>query len=346
MKSSAVSFQQLLNLQNQQKVLRDGGSVLVRVLADKGNGKYEVSVAGTRLNISAKNPLKVGQSFVANVNTVGKQIQLTPQNQEIAAKNQNMFVEIADSKIFSFLSSIGLPADNISYNIMQQFKQLNMKLNVPLMNRIHQLASRYEGKEKLASQIMINLINKGLDAEDSEIEKIIMMLDDESYKSEKMSENILSAVDVNSFKLLIQDYFYKLFNDDSKSKIDILAINNHFPGWIYLPFEILKIDSTVLGEGCIKLLIDKSKILKKILVSCNYENKIFNYNLDFVGNDVRTVRFNIAPFDYDKIDEECKKLKNKFASVGRRVEIHWDEKEEIEGTGAGSEKIVMFGGEV
>lgn len=345
MKSSAVSFQQLLNLQNQQKVLRDGGSVLVRVLADKGNGKYEVSLAGTRLNISAKNPLKPGQSFVANINTVGKQIHLTPQVQELAAKNQNIILEIADSKVFSFLASVGLPPDNISYNIMQQFKQLNMKLNVPLMNRIHQLASRYPGKEKIAAQIMINLINKGLDAEDSEIEKLLSLMDEENYKSEKNILDISSAIDMTFFKEMVEEYFKNLFEDENK-KIDILTINNHFPGWIYLPFQITKMNSEITGEGCIKLLIEKSKSLKKVLVYCNYEGKDFNYNLDFAGADIKSLKFNISPFADEKIKEECQKIKKKFEAVGKYINVEWCEKDEVEGTASGMEKIVTFGGEV
>lgn len=345
MRSTAVSFQHLVQNQNQQKILRDGSSVLVRVLADKGGGKYEVSLAGMRLNISARNPLKVGQSFVANVNAGDSQIQLKPQNVELAAKNLNMLVEIADSKVLSFLASVGLPADDISYNIMQQFKQLNMKMNVPLMKRIHQLSKRFEGKEKIASQTMINLVSKGMDADDAEIEKLMSFLEDEhdfrTLKADVFENGVMSLAQIQE---AVNEYFRTVFDDSSDKKIDILSINNHFPGWIYLPFSICR-NEYIEGEGCIKLLVE-DKMLKKLAVSCGYSGKNYNFCMDFAGNICRQLKVNVSPFAEEDIESEVSKIRRKFMLLGKNVSVEWCDKAELEGTACGSEKIVMFGGEV
>ena len=60
------------------KLLKTGDSALVRVIADRGNGRYEGFVAGVKVAFSSARPLTVGTSFPAKVQVNGNTIILFP----------------------------------------------------------------------------------------------------------------------------------------------------------------------------------------------------------------------------------------------------------------------------
>ena len=153
---------QLSRLGLPQKTLRDGSQVLVRIISEKGGGKYEGSVAGARVTLSSQTKLKAGSSFPATITTKNGQILLSPVSTNLTsnmASDVNLSV-LQDSQLMSFLQNLGLPADNLSFHLLQQMKQLEMKFEPELLNKFHNLALRLNGKEKRAVELMIILAKK------------------------------------------------------------------------------------------------------------------------------------------------------------------------------------------
>ncbi|MCR4954871.1 MAG: hypothetical protein K6A43_12460 [Treponema sp.] len=171
------------------RVLKDGSTVLVRIIADKGNGRYEASVAGVRINLSSKVPQKVGGSFVGTVNVLNGQIQISQLEGKNVAGGINLesleyqsgadlFARIADEAVANFLENLGVVPDNLSYHIFNQIRQLELKIDGSLINKIHNLAKKIKGKEKLAAELLVNLYKKGIEISEEDLLELIEQLND------------------------------------------------------------------------------------------------------------------------------------------------------------------------
>ena len=158
---------------------KNGSQVLVRVLSQLPNGKYQGSVAGVRINFSSNKPLLPGTSFTANVVVKNGIIQLVPNQTEAENIQQNQLqnnVLLQNQNLLPLLNSLGLLADSLSVNLLQQMQQLEMKFDLSLMGKIRNLALRIKGKEKLASQLLMILAEKGLEADKESLEKLLAEL--------------------------------------------------------------------------------------------------------------------------------------------------------------------------
>lgn len=301
-------------------ILKDGSPVLVRIIADKGNGKYTGSVAGVRVNISSAKKFEVGSTFVATISSKNGVISITPKNSQIIF-NKNIEITQADnSKIFAFLENLGLNADDYYVNLLQQFKQQEMKIDNQLMAKIHNLAIKIKGKEKGALEILSILANKGLQFDEDALLQLINFLYDESDNNEQPT------------------------SEDGKELLN--RINKTPNGWFILPFELCTLkNENVLGNGCVRLLMDKGNQLKVMNVECNYNQKKYLFNTLFEIKKCKTVRFNVSPMDVEEIDNQIKKLKTLFMNYSNKVDVEWAEAFEIEGTAASCEELYGVGGE-
>ena len=301
------------------KVFQEGSSVLVRVISDKGNGKYEGSIAGNRITLNSKTPLKIGSTFVAAISTQNGTLQIIPKG-EVAAFTETtpQLNQLQNEQLVSLLKSMGLPADQISLALLKQMQQLDMKLDFQALQRFHNLAAKFKGKEKSASQLLVVLLKKGLSASDEEILKMLMELDGDF---EQQKENA-------------KEKDYKLIN----------KVNRIEENWSFYPFELIDYKSEdVLGNGCIKLLLDKYKQLKILNVNCNCNLKEYYFNLDYVNRKLNTVHVNI--FGDDEATESIlEKLKTAFKKINADVKVVWEDREKLEGTAASLQEIYTFRG--
>ena len=70
-----------INHVTHQKVLQNGSQVLVRILGDLGNNRYESSIAGVRTNIFSEKTLQKGTVFKANIIRQNGVITVVPQKE-------------------------------------------------------------------------------------------------------------------------------------------------------------------------------------------------------------------------------------------------------------------------
>ena len=338
MSTHSVSIQsaRLSQIGVNRQVLKEGSSVLVRVIGERGGGKYEGSVAGVRVQLSASKPLHAGDSFVATVGIKNGAVIVTPKEMPGISQIFLSFNEVSQNQLYSLLESLGLPADNLSSSILQSFKQMGLKMDSRLANKIRNLALRFSGKEKSAAEILSLLSQKEIEADEQEIKDLLMLL---SGNTEDRNET--------------------QSNQNTKEKL-INKINSTEGSWYLLPFDLIQIGDScedeienrlVLGNGCIRLLFNSFCALQLLNVDCNYNNQKYLFSLSYEGKKIKNTYFNVSSLasSYNsKVPEnEILKLKKLFISYGVNAgNISWIEKNILEGNASGLETFVKFGGEV
>lgn len=323
MNTGAVIIQtnQLSQIGIRQQIIKDGSSVLVRIIADKGNGKYTGSVAGVRVNITSAKSLAVGSTFVASISAKNGIISITPKQNDLFFDKNIEFNIASTNQLMGFLEALGLSPDEIYLNLLQQFKQLEMKIDSNLLNKIHNLAMKFKGKEKIASEILMILNDKGIEASEEEILNLINLI--VNNQNEKDNDNSESAKNL------------------------INKINDVKNGWFLLPYELVNLESDkTVGSGFIRMLFSKNDILKMVNMDCNFSDKKYLFSLLFDNKKCKSVKFNISPVELESVNGIIAILKKKFISADINTTVEWAESYEIEGSACFGEEFYGIGGAV
>ena len=304
-----------------RQILQNGSSVLVRVISDRGGGKYEGSVAGVRVNITSARALKAGETFTAIINAKDGTIYLNPKDTALASMTMS-FTEVQESALMQYLASSGLPSDSISVSVLQLLKQMELKIDPGMLLKLRNLALRFTGKEKEAAELLAIISEKGIEASDEEIKQLLMLLEGgfDNENEEPSSET-----------------------DQGKNLIN--KINAKTGAWYLLPFELLELPATVRGRGCIRLLMDSLNQLKLLNLEAEYQNKKYLFSLSYEGKKLGSLHFNVSPVLSE--EDQIISLKKRFMAAGiSPEEIKWAQACDIEGSACGQESFYAFGGEV
>ena len=318
---------QLSRIGGQQRVLKDGSQVLVRIIADRGGGKYEGSVAGARITINSKTPLKPGSTFTATISSRNGQIFLTPHvanEQNAIAQNFELSV-LNDQNLAAFIKSLNLPSDEITFHLLQQMKQLQMKLDPALLSKLHNLSLKFNGKEKRAAQLMMILAKKGLDFSEEELIELLAELGWE----DQQGSGLKNKANQNQNK-------YKLLNKANSIK----------QSWQLLPYEILE-GETPLASGSLGILFDDSSKLRLVNIECNWHSSAHRYlfSLEYENGNCKSLGVNAA--DSRELTERMANLLDKrLLARGINLVIHTEPSELLEGTACAGEDFYVFGGQV
>ena len=305
------------------KGLQNGSQVLVRIIADKGGGKYEGSVAGARININSRTPLTPGTSFKATISTQNGQILLYPMDESGEVIQNALFtMEAAQTEqLASLLQSLGLNPDDLSYHLMQQLKQLGMKMEPGLLSKIYNLSVKFKGKEKRAAELITILTKKGIDFSEEELLALLQELGDEPDSTDSNSKSK-------------QNQEYKLLN----------KINSIKNTWQLLPYEIVS-NMGALAKGSLGFFVDEAASLKLLNVECNWLSNNHNYlfSLEYDKGLCRNIKMSGQGIDLERI---ANLLDKKINNSGRQILIEIVEPDLIEGTACGQEEFFVLGGEV
>lgn len=287
-----------------QNLLKDGASVQVRILSSNGNGKYLASVGGQKCNITAKNDLSAGDVFKAEVRVIDNKIELIPEMKNESVIKAEM---VQNQNLSVLLQNLGIIPDNLSIHIYKQFIQMQEKINPELMEKIKNIAIKFGGNEKKASEILMILKDKGINASEEEIQALITFLENNHLPEDNSNKN-------TKFELLNK-------------------INSTKGKWYILPFNIVSNElNTVLGNGNIKLFFQNQEKLTQLNIDCKYLDDEFLFNLYFENNLVNLVRMNIQNKKVNP-QAEINKIKSLFEEINPKLMVEWTEKENLEGTG-------------
>ena len=316
-----VQTGQLSRLGVAPKGLQNGSQVLVRIIADKGGGKYEGSVAGARVTITSKQVLAAGTSFTATISSKNGQIFLTPNSIETNIAQQTFELSvIQNEQLASLLQNLGLNADDLSYHLMQQLKQLGMKMDSTLLSKIYNLSVKFKGKEKRAAELISILAKKGIDFSEDELVALLQELYGESDDSEGNDKSKNSE--------------YKLLN----------KINSIKNTWQMLPYEIVS-NLAPLAKGNLGFFVDDAGQLSLLNLSCSWLNNNHKYlfSLEYEKGLCQNIKMSGEGIDLSKLADI---LDNRLITNGKNITIEIVEPELIEGTACGQEEFFVFGGEV
>ncbi len=313
---------QLSRLGIPKQTLRDGSQVLVRIIADKGGGRYEGSVAGARVSITSKQPLATGTSFTASITSKNGQILLTPNLGEASNISQQTF-ELAlmqNEELASFIQNLGLPADTLAFHLLQQTKQLGMKMESALLSKIYNLSVKFKGKEKKAAELLSILTKKGLDFSE---EDLLALLEELDSNPDEQNGNKKSG-----------SQEYKLLN----------KINSIKNTWQLLPYEILSAIGP-LAKGSLGFFVDEAANLKLLNLECKWlsNNHKYLFSLEYEKGLCRNIKMSGEGVDFSKL---AKLLDQRLLAIGKEICIELVEPELIEGTACGQEEFFVFGGEI
>ncbi len=297
--------------------------MLVRIIADKGGGRYEGSVAGARVSITSKQPLAAGTTFTASITSKNGQILLTPNPGESGNISQQTF-ELAvmqNEQLAAFIQSFGLPADEASFHLMQQFKQLGMKMDSTLLSKIYNLSVKFKGKEKRAAELISILAKKGIDFSEEDLLALLEELD--STPDDQSGES----------------------QDDGQEKYKLLnKINSIKNTWQLLPYEILSAMGP-LAKGSLGFFIDEAANLKLLNLECKWlrNNHKYLFSLEYEKGLCRNIKMSGEGADLSKL---AAILDRRLLATGKEICIEIVEPDLIEGTACGQEEFFAFGGDV
>ena len=316
-----VQTSQLSRMGVAPKGLQNGSQVLVRIIADKGGGKYEGSVAGARITINSRTALTAGTSFKATISTQNGQVLLYPMNEsgEIA-QNAVFTMEAAQTEqLAAMLQSLGLNADDLSYHLMQQLKQLGMKMDSSLLSKIYNLSVKFKGKEKRAAELIAILAKKGIDFSEEELLSLLQELGGEDPAEDNQKS---------------QNDEYKLLN----------KINSIKNTWQMLPYEIVS-NMGALAKGSLGFFVDETSSLKLLNLECNWlgNNHKYLFSLEYEKGLCSNIKMSGQGVDVSKLADI---LDKRLIASGKQITIEIVEPELIEGTACSQEEFYVFGGEV
>lgn len=312
-----IHSNRLVNNGVQSQNLQNGSSVLVRVASYKGNGVYEGFVAGVKVNISSQKQLQIGHSFPAKIFVKDGIIQLKSDILD-SSKAQILINNSKNEVITQLLNNLGISADAVTTRILHQMKQLEMKFDSKLINKIKNAALKFKGKELKVSELLLLLEEKEINFTEEELLNLLAQIEDYSQQNKNQNQK-------EKFKELNK------FNEKKRN-------------WIFLPFEFVSYNDNVLGNGILKLLLGvNSKIIEMVNIETVYKNHEYNFSLLFENKKCIKIYFNIPEMKYNKIDIFIDMLKSK---IGKNVQIEYKEKEELSGTSCLTEEFYSLHGEV
>lgn len=311
--SDIVKLYNISSAQNKVKFLKNSETVLVRILSNKGNDKYEAIVSGKKIILNSKTPLKTGSSFVGKINILDGKIQIITKDQILTEENPSIQIQnIKTEEIMNLLKNSGLPQDLVSLEFLKQMKQLGIKMDFEFIKKNHNVASKFKGKEKIAAQILTLLSEKGIKITENELSQLIYELDGD-------------------------------FEDDKNFQEDFIKkINQQKDGWTFFPFKFENLKTkNVEGKGCIKIFLHQND-MKILNLTCKYNKKEYIFNIEYKKNKPNIIRFYSEP----KNQNDLEKLQSAFCKKFPESKVIWAEKDLIDGTSSTLQEIYFLKGEI
>lgn len=340
--------------------LKDGSPVLVRVIGNRGNGKFEASVAGIRINLFSERNLQPGENFTGRLSLQNGFISIKPDDPSILSSSKEIFTAsiietgdffepVSSPALISLLSVLNLPADNLSFRILQQYKQLGMKFDPASMKKIRIKASKSEDPQKT------------LEEETEKIQKrIISPYSGDSKESQNFSKEESEKDSFGSDSPSLQDFDWlkeikafvnSLCSGELQNKYGELTLKNHLGffkdrtseySWITIPFEITNpFEETITGNGKIKILLGSSdKAFRQMNLHIDFKESKYRFILGTKGSSTK-----ISKIIYGlsgKAENRTLEIEEKLRTVtGNIRQIPLDL---IEGTGSRLEEFPLAEG--
>jgi len=353
--------------------LKEGSPVLVRIIASRGNGKYEASVAGGRIILSSAKDLQPGDTFTGKIGIRNGFITINPDSslpsgKEIITANiletGNLFDPVSSPALASLLAGLNLPPDNLSFKILLQFKQLGMKLDSRTMNRIRKEAEKSPDPEKKLEELVnraqkrvtrITGGNPGFEGQQSSGGQSSGRQKEETPEEKSLNEPENTSELPNTWLSEVKSFMKTVLSGNLSNEPAELTVLNHLGfykdktsenSWITIPFEITNpFEETASGKGKILLLMGSSdKNLKQINIHAEYSGSEYHFAVFTKPGTGKINRIAFNKSDCLNEKEECENLSKTFMTMGKPVTVEFVPPGKIRGFATGLEDFATAEG--
>lgn len=360
-----------IKAQNVNKVLQNGSQVLVRIAEQIGNNKYLGYVSGVKVNIYSNLTYSKGDIFKANIFVKDGVLTLqTKQAQNLTVESKALLQNLTQvsenqinqnqisTELFSYLQNIGMVPDNLSKMILQQMKNLGLKYDSILMNQIYKEAKKYKGKEKLALELIMNLIQKGVSFDSDEIQTVLDSLENNQNdnqndnQTEKKDNQNFSTINDNLTSKQIKDFCINVFNCFFMNQPGLLSVSNSLKtrkdlqnnaSWILFPYEVKQGENTI-SNGKFRLLLQDKKLIKFCVQSNQQENETL-YVLEYKNNICSSIKV-ANKNSKEEENQIINQLNKKIIDCGLDINVMQDDWNRLCNNCFGDEDVLILNGEV
>lgn len=354
-------------------LLKEGGSVLVRILKDSGNGRYIASFAGGRYSIASKEKLAPGSTFMAKLSINNGKLNLSKipsaaqtlnnvSDRPVVQSSSQMTPQVAE-----LLMSLGLPQDGISKMLVQTLVGSGAKINLDRINKARNMALNFPGQEEEAAEAAMILMEKGIEATVENIRDVMTGFSLSGGITENSSELEISEKSDREIEFLakeIREFFEALLTDGSTERgPGFLTVFNHAvsfekenkgnkgPGdevnhWILVPFEFEfeKAKKPVPGTGVFRVFLDVSKKnVQKSVINFYIDGEIWTFVVNFSNKGLERVKFGHCP-DLDA--GKSARLKDSLSEYFENVPVETVDFQKLCGFGSGDVMLPVAKGYV
>lgn len=334
-------------------LIKEGSSVLVRILKDSGNGKYIASFGGGRYQITSKEKLVPGSTFMAKVSIQNGKLNLAKiqnQSQTQNLQNQNAVQNqqadkpvvqssnVMSSQVAELLASLGLPADNVSKMLVQTLVGSGAKINLEKLNKARNAAMNFPGQEEEACEAALILLDKGIAPTVENIRDVMTgfgLSEEVDKNSRDLDIKEKSNAEIEEIASELKEFF-KSLTEDKKLPHGFLTVFNHLAcntdcdkeknsgssermHWVIIPFEFgfNRHEKPVNGNGVFRVFFNlKENFVKKLVINFIIDGKMWTFVVTFKGEKLERLKFSHSPqFDEEKNTRLKVELEEYFENV-------------------------------
>ncbi len=333
----------------ENRVALEGGSVMVRIISDEGNGRYAAFVGGTRMTVSSELEFTAGTVFsgrlsfrngkiiVVPVSGGGNPSGITVSRSPLPAVS-DIYAPVSDAMLSVAVSSAGLPDTALSVFIIAGLRKYG--LGTESAARIFRMASRFPGMELKAVSVMLLLISGGIPVSEKTVASVINQLyhepEDFSRRpsgasgGEVFSENVEDSLSAG-----IMEFAASVFGGRLPNQPGILTVVNHAgirvkscPSFrrILIPFELSSEGDgkNVIAGGFVGMSFS-GKNMESFSVSAEAGGKKSFFLVRFVSRRKISVSFRTEAENESRRTELAAKLRKLLASVCGDADVVWED---------------------
>lgn len=315
-------------------LLREGNSVLVRILKQTGSNSYIASFAGGRFTVNSKDALKPGTTFMARLSFQNGKVNLVKipqvQNQNSEPKAVITSSNTLTSEIASLLQSLGVAPDSISKTLLQTFYATGSRVNVEKLNKARVAAMKFEGREEEAAEAALILLEKGIEPTFENISDVLTGFSLEK-KFEEADGKSDESFDEKQIEKELRRFFKDLVESDragNSSDAGFLTVFNHLASrqtedgaghFVVVPFEFgfEKGEKQLKGDGVFRVILGISeKILKKTVITFKINSQIWNFVVSLDKEHIKKVKLcHFSELSIETDENLCKRLSDFLGGV-------------------------------
>lgn len=333
----------------ENRVALGGGSVMVRIVSDEGNGRYTAFVGGTRMAVSSELKFTAGTVFPGSLSFKDGKIIVVPVSgggnpsgmtviRSPLPDVSDIYAPVPDVMLSAAASAAGLPDTALSVFIMAGLRKYG--LGTESAARVFRMASRFPGMELKAVSVMLLLLSGGIPVSEGTVASAMSQL---YHKTEACSlllsggsgEEAFPVIPEDSLTAVVKEFAASVFGGRLPNRPGILTVMNHAgirerscPSCrrILIPFELSAAGDVndVLAGGFVGISFSGNR-MESLSVSAETGGRKSFFLVRFVSRGKIFVRFRTEAEGKSRRAGLAAKLRELLASACAGADVVWED---------------------